>query len=299
MDDPLVPKSVSGCTRLLVQITCALAVIFIFVAVLLIFIEGGKTGSGGWVVVGVGFLVILGTTGVFVRWIIKNELEESKHLYLLVTQALALMLLSAGFLAVIYASETPLYYIGGSAGPVIMETGVSPPRGGSLQLLLNNNQSNILTIGTAPCAPFLFATRIPQDEKYSVTFKSQPSGSLCTMFASGIAKKNLLGNDGIRVNCQPAWLIGGNIFLTGGGVWGPGLVLVNNGQEQLQVQSETNPWYFPTPVANNSRYAVTVTQSPASLQCTVDKGGSGLAITSVTDVQISCKGVPTPAPPTK
>jgi len=299
MDDPLVPKSVSGCTRLAVQITCALAVIFIFVAVLLIFIEGGKTGSGGWVVVGIGFLLILGSTGVIVRWVMKNELEESKHMYLLVSQALALIVLSAGFLAVIYAAETPTYYIGGAAGPVIMETGVTPARGTSLQLVLNNNQSNIISIGTSSCQSFLFATRIPKDEKYSVTFKSQPSGALCTMFASGIASKNLLGNDAIRVNCLAAWLIGGNVFLSGGGVWGPGLVLSNNGQEQINVQSDTAGWYFPTPILNNTRYAVAVMQSPAGLACTIPDKAGGLATAPLTDIQVQCKGTPTPAPPTK
>jgi hypothetical protein len=275
-----------------------LAVIFIFVAVLLIFIEGGKTGSGGWIVVGTGFLLTTSTTGVLVRWVMKNELEESKHFYLLVSQALALVVLSAGFLAVIYAGETPYFFIGGAVGPVIMEQGTQP-RGGPLQIVLDNNQSNVITVGQTACQSFLFANKVAKDVKYSVTLKSQPSGSLCSIQGGGgIATKNVLGNDGIRMQCQTAFLIGGIILFSGGGQWPPGLILQNNQQEQLQIQSSTASWYFPTPVVNGQQYSVTIAQQPPSLSCVPDKN-IGLAALPVTDVQIKCSPVPTPVPPTK
>jgi hypothetical protein len=298
MDDPLVPKSVSGGTRLLVQIICALAVIFIFVAILLIFIEGGKTGSGGWVVVGTGFILTTSTTGVLVRWVMKNELEESKHFYLLVSQALSLVVLSAGFLAVIYAGESPLFYIGGAVGPVIMEQGAQP-RGGPLQLMLNNNQSNVLTIGQTPCQSFVFPTKVAKDEKYSVTLKAQASGSFCQVLnGNGIGSKNLLGNDGIRLQCQAAWIIGGVVLFSGGGQWPPGLILANNQQEQIQLQSGSGSWFFPTPVPNQSQYSVTIFQQPPSLTCQTDKP-VGIATAPVIDIQVKCTSNPTPAPPTK
>jgi len=294
----LVPKSVSGCTRLVVQITCALAVIFIFVAVLLIFIEGGKTGSGGWIVVGAGFLLTTSTTGALVRWVMKNELEESKHFYLLVSQSLALVVLSAGFLAVIYATETPLFYIGGAVGPIFMEQGAQP-RGGPLQIVLNGNQSNVLVVGQTSCQSFLFANKIAKDQKYAVTLKSQASGSFCQILnGNGIGSKNLLGNDGIRVQCQAAWLIGGVVLFSGGGQWPPGLILANNNVEQLQIQSGSGPWYFPTPVLNQTQYSVTIFQTPPSLTCKTDKP-VGIALAPVTDIQVTCTSNPTPAPPTK
>jgi len=94
-----------------------------------------------------------------------DELEDAKHLYLvgnsppiwnsqnttLAAQSMSLMVLSAGFLAVIYATETPYYYIGkntahmgntkpfplgGAAGPVILEQ--SGQRGGVLQIMLDS-----------------------------------------------------------------------------------------------------------------------------------------------------------------
>jgi hypothetical protein len=295
MDDPLVPKSVSGGTRLLVQITCALAVIFIFVAVLLIFIEGGKTGSGGWIVVGTGFLLTTSTTGVLVRWVMKNELEESKHFYLLVAQSLALVVLSAGFLAVIYATETPYFYIGGAAGPVIMETG---QRGGPLQIILDNNQSNVITVGQTPCQSFLFPNKIAKDQKYSVSLKSQPSGSLCTLMGgTGTGSKNLLGNDAIRITCQTAWLIGGQISF-GGTTWVPGLVLQNNQAEQLPIISATQPFWFPTPVLNGQQYNVGVLTQPPGSNC-VASANFGPATAPISSVVITCTPVPTAAPPTK
>jgi len=296
----LVPKSVSGVTRLAVQIICALAVIFIFVAALLTFIEGGKTGSGGWIVVGAGFLLITGTTGVLVRWVMKNELEESKHFYLLVAQSLALMVLSAGFLSVIYATEVPTFFIGGAAGPVIMEQ-IQPPRGGPLQIMMDNNASTNIMIGPTSCQGFLFNKKVVQGVRYSVAVKSHPSGALCTVqgASSGVASKNLLGNDGIRVNCLAAWLIGGVVLFSGGTQWPPGLVLSNNQQEQLMIQSGTGSWYFQTPVLNMTQYSVSIFQSPPSLTCTIPDKAVGIATAPVVDIQVKCTMVPTPAPPTK
>jgi hypothetical protein len=238
------------------------------------------------------------TTGVIVRWVIKNELEESKHFYLLLSQSFALMILSAGFLAVIYAAPNNQYYVGGSVGPVLMEQGAQP-RGGPLQLMLDNNVSNIITIGQTPCQGFLFSTKIVEEARYSVTLKMQPSGSFCRVLnGQGVASKNLLGNDGIRVQCDAAWLIGGVVLFSGGGTWPPGLILANNMQEQLPIQASSGSWYFPTPVPNQSQYSVTIFQQPPSLSCTPEKN-VGIASAPVIDVQIKCTSVPTPAPPTK
>jgi len=283
-----------------VQITCALAVIFIFVAALLTFIEGGKTGSGGWIVVGAGFLLTTGTTAVLARWVMKNELEESKHFYLLVSQSVALMVLSAGFLAVIYSTETPTYFIGGAAGPVIIEQ-IQPSRGGPLQIMMDNNASTNIMIGPTSCQSFLFNKKVTQGVKYSVAIKSQPSGALCSLMgaSSGAASKNLLGNDGIRLNCLAAWLIGGVVLFSGGTQWPPGLILANNQQEQLQIQSGTGSWYFPTPVLNQTQYSVTIAASPPALTCTIPDKAVGIATAPVIDIQVKCALNPTPAPPTK
>lgn len=304
MDDPLVPKSVSGCNRLLIQLGCALALIFVFVSALLVFIEGGKTESGGWLVVGTGFLFTMGTTGVLARWIMKNELEDAKHMYLLAAQSLALMILSAGFLAVIYATETPYFYIGGAAGPVILEQ--SGQRGGVLQIMLDNNQSNVINIGQSTCQSFLFPTKVAKDVRYSVTLKSQPSGSLCTLGGgTGVASKNLLGNDGIRINCAAAWLVGGVVLFTGAPAqWPPGVILANNPPppaipELITLQSSSGAWYFPTPILNYTQYSISVSQQPPSVQCTIPDKAVGIATGPISDIQVKCTLMPTPAPPTK
>ena len=305
MDDPLVPKSVSGCNRLVLQLGCALALIFIFVSALLVFIEGGKTESGGWLVVGTGFLFTVGTTGVLTRWVIKNELEDAKHMYLLVAQSLALIVLSAGFLSVIYATEVPYYYIGGAAGPVILEQ--SGQRGGVLQIMLDNNQSNVISIGQSSCQSFLFPEKVAKDTRYSVTLKSQPSGSLCTLSGgSGAASKNLLGNDGVRVNCNAAWLVGGVVLFTGAPTqWPQGVMLMNTppapaAQEQITLQSSSGAWYFPTPILNNSQYSISVSPTtPTSVSCTIPDKAVGFATSAITDIQVKCVLQPTPAPPSK
>jgi len=190
-------------------------------------------------------------------------------------------------------------YIGGAAGPVIMET-IQPPRGGPLQIVLDNNATTTVMVGPTSCQSFLFNKKVSQGVRYSVTVKSQPSGALCSLMgASGVASKNLLGNDGIRVNCLAAWLIGGVVLFSGGTQWPPGLILSNNQQEQLMIQSGTGSWYFQTPVLNQTQYSVTIFQSPPSLTCTIPDKAVGIATAPVVDIQVKCTMVPTPAPPTK
>jgi len=300
MDDPLVPTKVDGCARLGIQAAGALSVIFILVAEILVFVKGGDEASGGWVVVGLGYLGLMATTGLLGRWVTKGDLEESKHYFLFVAQAVGILLLACGFLVAIYLKEAPTFMIGGTAGPVIMEK-TGQPRGGPLQLVLNNNQSNVVAIYENPCTGFMFASKISENERYSVRVKGQPSGALCrVMNGEGVALKHLVGGDGVKIVCETAWTIGGVVLFSGPGQWPPGLILVNNPQtmpEQLPIISGTGAWFFPTPVLDSNQYSVTIAVQPPTLQCTVENN-VGIATAPVINIQVKCTGVtPPPTPP--
>lgn len=83
--------------------------------------------------------------------------------------------------------------------------------------------------------------------------------------------------------------IGGTVS----GLAGSGLVLQNNGSDDLSVAAD-GPFTFAAAVPDGSTYNVTVKTQPAGQTCNV-QGASGTATADVSTVQVSC--VPTPPPP--
>lgn len=77
--------------------------------------------------------------------------------------------------------------------------------------------------------------------------------------------------------------IGGTIT----GLTGSGLILQNNGGDDLSVPSEASLFVFSTKVNSGSAYSVTIKTQPTNLTCTVT-GGSGMASANVTGVSIAC-----------
>ncbi len=74
------------------------------------------------------------------------------------------------------------------------------------------------------------------------------------------------------------------------GLTGSGLVLQNNGGDNLSIASGSLSFTFPTPVANNAAYSVTVLSSPTSpsLTCTVNNPSGTVAGGNVTGVRVIC-----------
>ena len=78
--------------------------------------------------------------------------------------------------------------------------------------------------------------------------------------------------------------IGGSVS----GLSGAGLVLQNNGRDNLSV-SANGTFTFPTPVTTGGAYAVTVLTQPSNpAQNCVVTNGSGMATPNVTSVQVAC-----------
>ena len=80
-------------------------------------------------------------------------------------------------------------------------------------------------------------------------------------------------------------------FTISGTISGPtasGLVLQNNGTDDLVVSSGSTSFEFATPVAYGSGYNVTVATQPVGLTCTVGNDTGTNVTANVTDVQVTC-----------
>lgn len=74
------------------------------------------------------------------------------------------------------------------------------------------------------------------------------------------------------------------------GLEGKGLVLRNNGMDDLTIVSD-GPFAFSTPIAIGNDYSVTVANQPAGLSqtCTVSSGSGTITLEGVTDVGVVCE----------
>ena len=89
---------------------------------------------------------------------------------------------------------------------------------------------------------------------------------------------------GSGTSTPPAtYTIGGMVT----GLTGTGLVLQDNGGDNLTVSANASSFTFSTAIASGGAYSVTVLTQPAGQSCTVT-GGSGTASADVTDVGVAC-----------
>lgn len=163
--------------------------------------------------------------------------------------------------------------------------------GGSIAGLVGTGLSLRLNAGApVPVAPgatgFAFPA-VPSGAAYAVTVGSQPTNPTqdCTVAnGTGTVGAGNVGN--IVVTCiTPSFTIGGAIA----GLTGNGLVLQNNGANDLTIAAGATSFTFPGTVPTGSGYAVTVKSQPAnpSQTCTV-ANGTGTATANVTSVVVSC-----------
>ena len=71
------------------------------------------------------------------------------------------------------------------------------------------------------------------------------------------------------------------------GLTAAGLVLQDNGKDNLTLSADATSFNFSTAVTSGSAYSVTVLTQPVGENCTVT-GGSGTATANVTDVNVAC-----------
>lgn len=145
---------------------------------------------------------------------------------------------------------------------------------------LENNNTDLLTLDAN--APFNFSQALTNGSAYRVTVVSQPSNQTCSVsHKAGVVEGANVTN--VSVNCSAStYTVGGTVSGLSGTV-----VLQNDGDDDLSISSN-GVFTFPTALAQNSIYNVTVLSQPANQICTVN-GGQGIIVSSnVTNVSVIC-----------
>lgn len=151
-------------------------------------------------------------------------------------------------------------------------------------LALNDGNGDDLAV-TAN-GTFTFGHPLPSGTVFSVTVKTQPTGPVQTcMVAGGSGTIGSANVTSVSVNCDA------NKFFVSGtinGLVGTGLVLQNNGGDNLSVSTGT--FAFATTVASGQMYNVTVFTPPSnpSQTCTVALGSGTVQAANVTTVAVTC-----------
>jgi 6-phosphogluconolactonase (cycloisomerase 2 family) len=168
---------------------------------------------------------------------------------------------------------TPTFSIGGT---------VSGLAGSGL--VLHNNGSNLAVSANGS---FTFATPIVSGTTYAVSVLTQPSSptQICVVSngAGTVASANVAN---ISVTCTTSqFTLGGTVS----GLAGTGLVLHNNGGENLAISSN-GAFTFDTPIVSGAPYAVSVLTQPSSLPqtCVVTNAAGTVASANVTHVSVTC-----------
>ncbi len=174
------------------------------------------------------------------------------------------------------ACTTITYTIGGT---------ISGLTGTGLKL---QNGADILTV-LPNATSFTFATPVNSGAGYNVSLLAQPSSPVenCVVNAgSGNATANVIS---VNVVCSSTYTVGGTIS----GLGGQGLVLLDNGGDNLALAPNQTTFKFVTAVADGTAYHVTVLSQPSipAQSCAVFSGGSGSSTVDVTNVVVTCSNV--------
>jgi hypothetical protein len=149
-------------------------------------------------------------------------------------------------------------------------------------LVLLDNNGDALTVTGTGTVPFTFKTALTLGGLYNVTVQTQPTNPTQTCSVtngSGTAAANITN---VSITCSSKFSIGGTV----NGLSGSGLVLQNNGLDNLPV-SASGTFSFATLVPGT--YNVTVLTQPSNpTQTCVVTNNSGTATANVTNVTVTC-----------
>ena len=182
---------------------------------------------------------------------------------------------------------------GGSAAPANLAPPVTYTIGGSISglvgsgLVLQNNGANNMTV-SANTASFTFPTPVASGSPYQISVMTQPSSPVqnCVVSSgSGMAGANI---NTVAISCTTTpttYTVGGTVS----GLTGSGLVLQNNSGDNLTVSASQTTFTFPTALANDTGYDVSVLTQPGTptQNCTVN-GASGTSSTNLTTIAVVC-----------
>lgn len=150
-------------------------------------------------------------------------------------------------------------------------------------LVLTNNGQDDLDI--AADGPFVFATRVVDGEAFAVAVKTHPTNPAQTCTVGG-GTGTVAGADvgSVTVNCaNQKFTVGGTV----GGLFGPGLVLTNNGGDDVAVNAN-GTFAFATPVLGGTNYAIAVKTAPTGMTCRIGSSTGTVGAENVTTVSVTC-----------
>ncbi len=149
-------------------------------------------------------------------------------------------------------------------------------------LVLTDNGGDNLAVSSG-ASTFTFSATVSSGATYSVAVATQPTGETCTVSSgTGTATANVTS---VGVACTSnTYTIGGTIS----GLNESGLVLQDNGGDNLSVPSGAGTFTFSTRLAYGRSYDVTVSSQPATENCLVSSGGSGTVTGNVSTVRVTC-----------
>jgi hypothetical protein len=152
-------------------------------------------------------------------------------------------------------------------------------------LVLQNNSGDDLHIATD--GNYIFPTKLLTGSDYSITILNQPSSpsQICNV-SNGGGKVVYTDVTSILVNCDS------NIYTIGvtvSGLAGTGLVLRNNGGDDLSITAN-GAATFATPLISSSSYSITVYNNPSNpvQTCTVTSGSGSMPASNLTGIVVTC-----------
>jgi hypothetical protein len=158
-------------------------------------------------------------------------------------------------------------------------------------LVLQNNAGDDLTIA-ANSTSFAFSTAIASGAAYAVTVKTQPTGpsqTCAVTAATGTVGGANVTN--VAVTCTTnKYTVGGSIA----GLTASGLVLENNGSDDVAPAANSTSFTFVNAVASGAPYSVTVKTQPSGQTCSITSASGTVGAAPVTNVAVTCT---TAAPP--
>ena len=173
---------------------------------------------------------------------------------------------------------------GGGSPPAAYKVGGSITGLATAGLVLANGSDTVSP--AAGASSFAFATAVAGGASYAVSVQTQPAGATCTV-TGGTGTVAAAAVSSVQVNCIPAtYRIGGTIS----GLTAAGLVLAN-GSATASPAANATSFSFETRVTAGDAYAVSVSQQPTGMTCSV-ANGSGTATADVSNVAVSCVAVP-------
>jgi hypothetical protein len=281
MDAPLVESSASPVVKRGTQVGALLLGLFVSAVIVVALIEGVSPGPAAFVIIAISLTLLLISIGILGNWLLKDKLETDRVKYVVLLQAVALVMLSASVLVVAVepgCTQDTEYVVGGTSFGVA---------GSGLVLNLNNDpKQNVYPTGTM-CAGFKFPQSLKKGSPYSVTLASQPTDSICSISGPTSGSKLMGDNMLIIVRCQVS--VGGRVQ----NLRNDGLVLQNIASSLSQpdavgVGGGNQTFQFPNLIDIGSTYTVTVYQQPTGQVCTV-ADGSGTAFQNIISITVSCQ----------